>query len=145
MRPIFMLPLASLALGLAAPAIAQDSRTDIEMVEKLNDTAFQDKMVSTMTGFMTAMMDLPIGEFVRVIDQSIPPEMQGDGNFSTIDPDATLGDLAGQNDPDFHRNSEEKMRQGIAMMGAMASEFGALLPQLQAFGEKMKRRMEATQ
>jgi hypothetical protein len=29
------------------------------------------------------------------------------------------------------------------MMGIMASEFGALLPQLKAIGEKMKRRMDA--
>ena len=34
------------------------------------------------------------------------------------------------------------MRKGTAMMGIMASEFGAMLPQFREMAEKMKRRME---
>lgn len=130
---------------LTGPALAQDAGPEADMVERLDDPVFQDNMVSMMSGFMTAMMDLPIGQIAGAIDQAIPDEMRRDGGLSDIDPDATLGDLARQDDPDFDRNAEEKMRKGTAMMGIMASEFGTLLTQLQAIGERMKQRMDATE
>lgn len=127
------------------PALAQDAGPEADMVERLDDPEFQDQMVSMMSGFMAAMMDFPIGQFARAMDKAIPDDMRRDRGLSDIDPDATLGDSVRQDDPDFDRNAEEKMRQGTAMMGIMASEFGALLPRLQAIGERMKQRMEATQ
>lgn len=144
MRPI-TLPLFIATLAIASPALAQDQPPESETIERLNDPAFQDNMVSMMSGFMAAMMDLPIGQFADAIEKAMPEDMRRDDDFTSIDPDATLGDFARRDDPDFDRNTEDKMRQGTAMMGIMASEFGALIPQLQAIGERMKRRMEATQ
>jgi hypothetical protein len=130
MRYFLVLPLISLAVSSATPALAQGDRSETDMVERLNDPAFQDNMVSMMSGFMTAMMDLPIGQFAGAMDKAIPEEIRRDRGLSDIDPDATLGDFARQDDPDFDRNAEEKMRQGTLMMGIIASEFGALLPKL---------------
>lgn len=143
MRPV-TLPLFVATLALASPALAQEQQPEPEIVERLNDPAFQDNMVSMMSSFMAAMMDLPIGQFAHAMDKAMPDDMRRDDDFTSIDPDATLGDFARRDDPDFDRNTEDKMRQGTAMMGIMASEFGALIPQLQAIGERMKRRMEAT-
>ncbi|WP_417620962.1 hypothetical protein [Parasphingorhabdus sp.] len=145
MRNFLVLPLASLALGFAGPALAQDHGEEGEVIRKLNDPTFQNNMVSMMSGFMMTMMDLPIGQFAGVMGKAIPPELRRDDDFAAIDPNATLGDLARRDDPDFDRNAEDKMRQGTAMMGIMASEFGALLPQLRTIGERMKRRMEQTE
>ncbi len=141
----FTLPVFAAALTLANPAQAQDNQPDSEMVERLNDPVFQDDMVSMMSGFMMAMMDLPIGQFAHAMDKAMPENMRRDDGFSTIDPDATLGDLARRDDPDFDRNTAQKMRQGTAIMGIIASEFGALLPQLQAIGDRMKRRMDTVE
>jgi len=145
MRIIIALPIAA-ALIAAQPALAdpvstQDDTAESEMIEKLNDPAFQDGMVQMMSGLMTAMMDLPIGQMAATMEKALPEGMKKPGHHSTIDPDATIGDLARQDDPDFERNIENKMRSGTAMAGLMASEFGALLPQLRALGEKMKRQM----
>tara|TARA_R110000796_G_scaffold8843_33_gene29407 strand:- start:26316 stop:26750 length:435 start_codon:yes stop_codon:yes gene_type:complete len=141
----FTLPVFAAALTLANPAQAQDYQPDSEMVERLNDPAFQDDMVSMMSGFMMAMMDLPIGQFAQAMDKAMPEDMRGDDGFSAISPDATLGDLARRDDLDFDRDAQAEMRRGTAMMGIIASEFGALLPQLQAIGNRMKRRMDASE
>jgi hypothetical protein len=138
-------PIFTASLMLASPALAREPQPDADAIERLNDPAFQDNMVAMMSGFMAAMMDLPIGQFAHAMDKALPEEMRRDDDFSDIDRDATLGDLARNDDPDFDRDTEEKMRQGTAMMGIMAAEFGALLPQLQAIGERMKRSMEAAQ
>ncbi|WP_108811403.1 hypothetical protein [Sphingorhabdus sp. Alg231-15] len=142
MRHFLALPLLAVSLSLAAPASAQDQASESEMIEKFNDPAFQDNMVSVMSGFMTAMMDLPIGQFAAAMEKAVPEGMDDQEAFSRIDPDATLGDLAARDNPNFNAEMEDKMRKGTAMMGIMASEFGALLPQLKAMGERMKRRME---
>lgn len=142
MRHFLTFPLLAVSLSLAVPASAKDQAPESEMTEKLNDPAFQDGMVSMMGGFMAAMMDMPIGQFAAAMDKAIPENMKKDDGLSDIDPQATVGDLARRDDPDFDQNMEHKLRKGTAIMGIMASEFGALLPQLRAMGEKMKRRME---
>lgn len=141
MRSLFTLPLLAVSLSLSVPVAAQDRAPESEIVEKLNDPAFQDGLASMMAGFMTAMMDLPVGQFAAVMEQAVPDDLKKGDRLSRVDPDATLGDLARKDDPDFDRNIEGKMRKGTAMMGIMASEFGAMLPQLREMGEKMKRRM----
>ncbi len=141
MRHFLALPLLAVSLSLAVPASAQDREPESEMIEKLNDPAFQDGMVAMMSGFLTAMMELPVGQFAAVAEKAVPEGMDDGETFSRIDPDATLRDLAAGDNPDFNADMEDKMRKGTAIMGIMASEFGALLPQLKAMGKSMKRRM----
>lgn len=141
MRHFLALPLLAVSLSLAVPASAQDQTPESEMIEKLNDPNFQDGMVAIMSGFMTAMMDLPIGQFAAAMEKAVPKDMDDGERSSRIDPGATLGDLAGRDNPNFNADIEDNMRKGTAMMGIMASEFGAMLPQLKAIGERMKRRM----
>ena len=126
------------------PALAQDAGPEADMVERLDDPAFQGHMVLMMSGIMAAIMDFPIGQVAGVLDKAIPDEMRRDRGLSDIDPDATLSDSARQDDPDFDRNAEEKMRQGTAMMGIMAAEFGTFLPELREMGERMKGRVGRT-
>lgn len=142
MRRLLSLPILAVSMTLANPVMAAERAPESEMIEKLNDPEFQEGLASMMGGFMSAMMDIPIGQFANSVERAIPENMRRGGNLSNIDPDATVGDLAGRNDPDFERNMDSKMRQGTAMMGIMASEFGAFLPELRAMGERMKERME---
>ncbi|MEP2990872.1 MAG: hypothetical protein ABJN65_07795 [Parasphingorhabdus sp.] len=142
MRRLLSLPILAASMAIANPVIAAEQVPESEMIEKLNDPEFQDNLTSMMSGFMGAMMALPIGEFAHSIENAIPETMRDDRDFSDINRDATVGDLARRDNPDFDRNIESKMRQSTAMMGFMASEFGALLPELRALGERMKERME---
>nr|WHW29404.1 hypothetical protein [uncultured bacterium] len=142
MRRLLSLPILAASMALANPVWAADSGTESEMVEKLNDPEFQDGLASMMSGFMAAMMDFPIGQFAHSIERAIPQDMRRDRNFSDIDPDEKVGDLTRRDDPDFGRNMDSKLRQGTAMMGILASEFGSLLPELRAIGDRMKDRMD---
>ena len=142
MRQFLSLPIFAASMALANPVMAAEEAPETEIIEKLNDPEFQDGLTSMMSGFMGAMMALPIGEFAHSIDKAMPENMRRDRDFSDIDRDATFGDLARRDDPDFDRDIDDKMRQGTAMMGFMASEFGALLPELRAMGERMKERMK---
>lgn len=154
-KPVLTIAAAiSLASLLAPPALARETNDHSgdqssedsgnengEMIKKLADPQFQDGMVAMLSGMMGAMMKMPIGPVAAAIDQSLPDGVRHDNDLSRIDPDATLGDLAGADNPDFQRDMNDKMRKGAAMMGIMAEEFGGLLPQLQALGERMKARM----
>lgn len=142
MRQLLSLPVLAASIALANPAAAKERAPESELVEKLGDPEFQDELSETMSGFMGAIMALPIGELVYSLEKAVPDPMRGDRDFSDIDRDATVGDLARRDDPDFDRNFENKMRQGTAMMGFMASEFGALLPELRAMAERMKEHMD---
>ncbi|QJB69845.1 hypothetical protein [Parasphingorhabdus halotolerans] len=143
MRRFISIPVVAVALTVANPALANsgddpDNSSESEMIEQLNDPVFQDGLADMFGGFMAAMMDVPIGPFVTAVEKAIP----GGAGASDIDPDATVGDLARRDDPDFDRNMTDGVRKGTAMMGITASEFGALLPQLKAITEKIKRRMD---
>ncbi len=130
------------ALAFAQPALAQDAQPESEVVEKLNDPEFQDEMATMFSGFLSAMMQVPVGPMVRSIEEAIPEDMRGEGEVANIDPDATLGDLARRDNPDFEMEMDLRVRQGTALVGIMASEFGALLPQFRAMAERMRERME---
>ena len=142
MHRLLFLPLLAAATAMASPVMASEQTPESEIMEKLNDPEFQDGLVSMMSGFMGAMMEIPIGQLAHSIEKAIPENMRRDRKFSDIDRDATVGDFARRDDPDFDRNLEHKMRHGTAMLGIMASEFGALLPELRAMGERLKDRME---
>ncbi len=142
MRTFFALPIVTIALSVSVPAMAQDIPPEAEAIERMNDPAFQDGLANMMSGFLSAMMEIPIGQVVIAADKAIPEEMRKGDSLSTIDSDTTIGDLAGSDDPDFNSNMDRNIRKGTAMLGIMASEFGAILPQLREIGERMKRRMD---
>ncbi len=118
MRRTLSLPIIAASMVLANPVLATERAPESEMIEKLNDPEFQDGLATMMSGFMGAMMKLPIGQFAASMEKVIPEDMHDGERISRIDPDATIGDLARRDDPDFDRNMESKMRQGTAMMGS---------------------------
>ena len=134
------------ALAFAQPAFAQDAEPENEpeneIAEKLNDPRFQDEIATMFSGFLSAMMQVPIGQMAHAVEEAIPEDMRGDERIADIDPDATLGDLARRDNPDFEMEMDLRVRQGAAMAGIMASEFAALIPQFRAMGERMRERME---
>lgn len=149
MRTQFLAPIIATSLVFAAPVSAQDMAPESEWAERLADPEFQEQMAGMLGGFMTVILDIPIGQFATAAQQAIPEGLEDkvdrDGKLSRIEPDMTIGDLAGGDDPDFEEDMQGKLRKGSAMAGILASEIGALLPQLKAISERMKRRMEEQQ
>ncbi len=127
------------AAALPVPALAREARSG-KIVEALANPGTQQAMAGAMAALTEALLDLKIGPFAKALDG------MGDttGNRRAarhIDPDATLGDLAG---PEARRMPGEVARKLPQMMGAMAGMAGAMeamLPQLEAMGEKMKDAM----
>ncbi len=124
------------AAALPVPALAREARTG-QVVEALANPGTQQAMAGAMAAMTEALLDLKIGPLAKALDG-----MSGAAGSAKstrhIDPDATLGDLAG---PEARRMPGEVARKLPQMMGAMAGMAGAMeamLPQLEAMGEKMK-------
>ncbi|MEL6875986.1 MAG: hypothetical protein AAGM33_10980 [Pseudomonadota bacterium] len=149
MRSHILAPLIATSLVIAAPVSAQDRTPESEWAERIADPEFQEQMAGMLGGFMTVLLDIPIGQFAQAAQKAIPEgfedKVDRDGTLSRVDPDMTIGDLAREDNPDFEEDMQGKLRKGSAMAGILASEIGALLPQLKAMSERMKRRMEEHQ
>ncbi|SIN59915.1 hypothetical protein SAMN02745824_0453 [Parasphingorhabdus marina DSM 22363] len=149
MRSHILAPLMATSLIVAAPVSAQEMAPETEWAERVADPEFQEQMAGMLGGFLTVILDIPIGQFATAAQQAIPEGLEDkvdrDGKLSRIDPDMTIGDLASGDNPDFEQDMQGKLRKGSAMAGILASEIGALLPQLKAMSERMKRRMEEQQ
>lgn len=149
MRTHILAPLIATSLVIAAPVSAQDMAPESEWAERIADPEFQEQMAGMLGGFMTVLLDIPIGQFAEAAQKAIPEGLEDkvdrDGSLSRIDPDMTIGDLARKDNPDFEQDMQGKLRKGSAMAGILASEIGALLPQLKAMSERMKQRMEEHQ
>jgi hypothetical protein len=149
MRTHILAPLIATSLVIAAPVSAQEMAPESEWAERMADPDFQEQMGGMLGGFMTVLLDIPIGQFAEAAQKAIPEGLEDkvdrNGSLSRVDPDMTIGDLARKDNPDFEQDMQGKLRKGSAMAGILASEIGALLPQLKAMSERMKRRMEEHQ
>ena len=81
MRRYLSLPILAVSLVLANPALASDRASESEIIEKLNDPEFQDGLASMMSGFMGAMMEIPIGQIAASLEKAIPEDMRRDEGY----------------------------------------------------------------
>jgi hypothetical protein len=148
---VMMVRSSLVAVGLAAtllaplPAMARDHGLS-DAAAKLNDPRTQQALAGTMATLMQALMNMKAAPFVQMMDGMEGAMERATGERSddrqtarTIDPDATLGDLAG---PEARAMPEEMAEKLPAMMGAMAGLAGsmeAMLPELEAMGKRLKQ------
>jgi hypothetical protein len=131
------------ALGAAAalpvPALAREAHGG-QVAEALANPGTQQAMAGAMAAMTEALLDLKVGPFAKAMEGM--DDSAGHRKAARrIDPDATLGDLAG---PEARRMPREVSRKLPKMMGAMAGMAGAMeamLPQLEAMGAKVKDAM----
>jgi hypothetical protein len=150
---LFVMTLRSslLAVGFAAtllapmPAMAREKGIS-EAVAKLNDPRTQSMIAGTMATMMQALMNMKAAPFVQMMDGMEGAMERATGEKTderqsarNIDPDATLGDLAGA---DARAMPQEMAEKVPAMMGAMAGMAGsmeAILPELEAMAKQLKK------
>lgn len=127
---VLMLPLAMLAF--AAPAHARDGAPAPEqkLAERLNDPVMQDRVAGAMSGVMGALLDLRVGELERAIDPDAP-----------VSRDETLRDRAERDDPYFEERMAHRTRAMTGTMGAMATQFAHMMPELRKTMAEMAGRM----
>jgi hypothetical protein len=147
MKPRSSLIVIGLAASLIAPLPAMAREKGIsEAVAKLSDPRTQSMIAGTMTTLMQALMNMKAAPFLQAVDgmegamKRATGEKPSDDRIArNIDPDATLGDLAG---PDARAMPQEMAAKIPAMMGAMAGMAGsmeAMLPELEAMGKQLKK------
>lgn len=127
--------LAASALA-ASPAAAQSDGARV--AETMRDPVLQSTVSAAARTMGEAMLDLPVGPFLRAAEAIRDPAMA-----RTIDPQLTLGDIAG---PEAGHVPEDLSRRVPAMMGAMggmADAVDAVTPVLGEMAREMSRAMEA--
>ena len=127
------------AAALPVPALAREAQGG-QVAEVLANPGTQQAMAGAMAAMTEALLDMKVGPFARAMEGM--DDATGNRRAARrIDYDATLGDLAG---PEARRMPRQVARKLPQMMGAMAGMAGAMeavLPQLEAMGEKMKDAM----
>ena len=127
------------AAALPVPAFAREANGS-QVAEVLANPGTQRAMAGAMAAMTEAMLDMKVGPFAKAMEGM--DDATGNRRAARrIDPNATLGDLAG---PEARRMPREVARKMPKMMGAMAGMAGAMeamLPQLEAMGAKMKDAM----
>lgn len=126
---------AMAALSLSTPVQAREAGID-QAVGVLSDPAMQHRMGDMLAGLTGALMELDMAPLVKAIDQA-----QGTNTAKRYRHGMKLGDLAG---PEARRAPDAVRRaapQVMGQMAGMADAMQAMLPQLQAMGEKLKGAM----
>ena len=135
MRPtIAALPLFALLTPL--PAVAADPATG-RAVAVLNDPAMQDRMADTVTALVGALMQMKVGPLAEAVAR-VDPE----SDAAYIPPDATLGEIAGKDDPHYAERVGEDVRAGTRMAGHAASALAAYAPVLKDMAHDLAAQWE---
>jgi hypothetical protein len=128
------LPLLALAAPLPAAAADPDARA---AVAALNDPAMQNRMADSVAAMVRALMQLNIGPLAQAV-ADIDPESPA----AYIPPDATLGEVAGKDDPAYAERLGDDVRAGTRMAGHAASALAAYAPVLKDMARDMAAQWE---
>lgn len=126
-----VLPL--LAIAAPGPAQAADVR---DAAEALTDPVESDRMASTVTALVDALMRTNIGPLAEAIAR-VDPE----SDAAYIPPDATVGEVTGT-DPDYGRRLGSDVRATSRMAGHLATVAAAYAPVLKEMARDMAAQWE---
>jgi hypothetical protein len=138
-RPNLRLALAALpllALAAPLPAIAADSQMR-DAVAALNDPARQDRMADSVTALVGALMQLNVGPLAEAVARVDP-----DSDAAYIPHDATLGEVAGEDDPRYAERLGDDVRASSRMAGHAASALAAYAPVLKDMARDLAAQWE---
>lgn len=131
---VIALPLLALAAPLPAAAADGAARS---AVATLNDPVQQDRMADAVTAMVGALMQINIGPLADAIARADP-----DSPAADIPPDATLGELAGKDDPHYAERMGGDVRAGTRMAGHAAAALAAYAPVLKDMARDMAAQWE---
>lgn len=134
LRTLAFAALSSVAL--AAPAVAQDqSLSTNEAIERMADEWDNperiDAVGDAMEAITRALMAMPVGPLADAAARIDP-----DSDLADVPPDATLGELAGEDEDMPARMGSEARHAGRAMAG-MTRDMARMLPMFEAMARDM--------
>ena len=130
---------AALAAALVPAAATARDRDGARAMAVLSNPESQAALGEAMAGLVEALMQVRAAPFVKALDRADPGRRD-----RGIDPDATLGDLAGPEARAVPRQIEQRLPQMMGAMAGMAEAVDAMRPQLEAMAKQMQERMAGT-
>ena len=125
MSRIFTAALLSAGLAFAAsPALAEEPQDEAEA----SATEMLGEFSKGFTAIMAAMMDVPVGPMAKAMADAMPEDSAPD--IADIPADATLGDLARVDNPEFERQMETTAALMPELMASLANAMAKMLPQM---------------
>lgn len=141
MRTI-LLGAAVSALAFASPAavMAQEAVPDDHAMEtladKLSDPAEQERLTGMVEAMSHVLLSMPVAPLMEAMAEATG------GEPGEVDPDATLGELAGPGAERVPEEIADKLPQMMEMMAGMAKSFESLKPMLESMSDVIKAEVE---
>ncbi len=133
---LFVAALPLIALAAPLPAAAADGEMR-DTVATLNDPVAQDRMADTVAAMVSALMQLKVGPLAEAVAR-VDPE----SDAAYIPPDATLGEVAGKDDPEYAERMGDDVRATARMAGHAASAMAAYAPLLKDMARDLAAQWE---
>lgn len=116
----------TLAIMLAAPALAQASDEDAAFAAEIERQEQLDEAVLAVDRLVEAVLDIPVGPLA----DALPGETLGAAQVRQGD---TVRDLGSRDDPAFEENVRGGARAITAVIGDMMQQFTARMPELEGW------------
>lgn len=135
--------LLALAAALAAatastPAFAADDPYQPRVAERLNDPLVQDTLASSIAIMGRVLMDMNVAPMMEAMAKAT-----GD-DPAYVDPDTTVGDLAGPDARYMPEEMAERVPQVMGAMAGMAEGMEDMVPALRDMAEQVRRSIPRT-
>lgn len=124
---------AGLLAALASPLAARDRHDRV--ADKLNDPLVQSQAAAMAMVMSQMLLDLNVGPVARALGEWSPEARD-------IPPDARVGDLLGPEAREVPRDLAREVPRTMGKLGRTADGIDAMMPQIEAMAEKMRRAMD---
>ena len=118
----FAIVAATLSL-IAVPAAAQ-TRSEVEVVDRLNDPVVQEGVAAMVGALAGIVLDTRVGPLARYTDD--------------LRPNDTLRDIKRRDDPHFEARLHDDTRRTVARAGAVAGDMVAMSGEMRRTAERLR-------
>ena len=134
---IVLSALVGAATLMPVPALAAGGDAQ-RMADELNNPATQERIAQAAEVMTQAMLSMPAAPLLRAA------ETMAGRDPEAVDPDLTVGDLAGPDAAEAPRELAHRLPEMMGAMAAMTAALETMLPELRAMGDRIAEDMART-
>ena len=134
---IVLSALVGAATLMPVPALAAEGDAQ-RMADELNNPATQERIAQAAEVMTQAMLSMPAAPLLRAA------ETMAGRDPEAVDPDLTVGDLAGPDAAEAPRELAHRLPEMMGAMAAMTAALETMLPELRAMGDRIAEDMART-
>lgn len=109
-----------------------------DMADKITDPVVQEGVATAVERASSAIMHMPIGDFVGAIENARPGTVK-----RRLRRDATVADLAGRDAEDLPERLGDSSREMMGMVGGFARAMAVMMPEFERMGREMEESVRA--